>query len=178
MVFGVPGRIALLLAIVALCYFGFVAASDQSPRERERVIHPGGYSMIRPRDWASNVSISRSGTRLDGMEFSPVQWKGLPPKIWVRRLSSAPSSAVTQPDHGYVAVTFQGQAAWQSQTAGKHYMTRTIYFQRRGQWFEAAVTTAGVEAVNLESWWAFVETFEPGNSKMPATRANTTSSSM
>ena len=155
-------RIALIVALVGLASWGLHQLFDTGPSERNRIVHPhAGYSIIKPEGWREKYLLRPEGDEVrDGIFMDPLNWVGRAPTMWIKRLSNPPDLEKLR-DTGYVEQNFQGRPAWISQQKPKKDLVRTVVFERNGDWFSAGVSLPGLEGLNVEKWWGYVESARP-----------------
>src|SRR4051794_30813348 len=91
------------IAIAAYAYLG-----NPGPRERDRIVHPAGYSIVKPNGWIAKFVIQPdNGNTRDAIMLGPENWKGLAPSMWVKRLSVTPDSQSLLDAH-FVEGSFMG----------------------------------------------------------------------
>src|SRR3954454_6331381 len=83
-------RILIVAVVVGGVGWLLVSSTFSKPDERNRVVHPTGYSIVHPKDWSPHIAIQPQGNALDGITLNPDDWKGLAPSMWVHRLNSPP----------------------------------------------------------------------------------------
>src|SRR4051812_30530842 len=83
-------RILIVAVVVGGVAWLLVSSTFSKPDERNRVAHPAGFSVVRPKDWSPHVAVKQPGKSLDEMTLAPNDWKGLAPSMWVRRLDQPP----------------------------------------------------------------------------------------
>ena len=164
-------RLLGIAAAVMVVVLGVRYLVGSGPEEKYRVNHPGGYSMIRPRDWQANIIVQKTseGYR-DAIMLAPNAWKGLEPQMWLKRYDSPPDFNKL-PSIGFMQRDFQGQPAWMSQQKPKQHLIRTVIFQRGDEWFNAGVALPGLEGASVEDWWLYIESMRinsPSASKIPS----------
>jgi len=164
-------RLLGIATAVMVVILGVRFLVGSGPEEKYRVNHPGGYSMIRPRDWQASIIIERTseGYR-DAIMLAPDAWKGQEPQIWLKRYDSPPDFEKL-PSIGFLQREFQGQPAWMNQQKPKQHLIRTVIFQRGEEWFNAGVALPGLEGASVEDWWRYIESVKvsgPSVSKIPS----------
>ena len=152
--------VIIVVAVVAAHWY----VSD-TPRERNRVRHRAGYSVIHPEGWSPDMRHG-SGDGAPGIPptrdliyLSPDHYLGPEPSLYVKRLVGAVDPTVLKKE-GWTDGTFQGQPAllyWQQL---KHSFVRAAFFERNGQWFEVEQTLPDAAKLDNDEWWAFLETFK------------------
>jgi hypothetical protein len=141
------------------------------PREADRVQHPAGYSIVKPRGWLARMQVKPNDTARDAITLIPEKWISLEPTIWAKRLLSPPDFEKLH-DTGYVEGEFQGHKAWLSQQKPKRRIERLAIFQAGSDWYQVGVSLPGLEGARVDDWWEYAKTFRPGSSK-PASGPST-----
>jgi hypothetical protein len=148
---------AVLLGCVALWWM----VVDDRPRERDRVTHPSGYSVIKPRGWIhSNVIRPTSPDLKDQITLAPDQWIGLAPSMWVRRLTTLPDPEKLTAD-GFAEGTYHDAPAWVLQSKPKQYLFKRVIVKGGSDWYELGCSLPGLEGTRIDSWWQYLDSFRP-----------------
>jgi hypothetical protein len=155
-----------LLAIAAIGVWIYWSTSN-APVESNRVTHPAGYSIVKPREWVAKMQVKPSETCRDAITLEPEKWISLEPSIWVKRLISPPGVQKLQ-DSGFVEGEFQGHKAWLSQQKPRRRIVRVARFPVGSDWYEVGVNLPGLEGARIDDWWQFALTFHPAPSAQPA----------
>jgi hypothetical protein len=153
----VAGLVLALAVVTAGAWYFFRSGG---PQERDRVVHPAGYSVVKPRGWIAKIAVrpDAAGVR-DSITLEPERWIGLSPSIWVRRLATSPDVQTLQSE-GYIRADFPGGHAMQHDTRRRRYLVRRAVFESGSEWFEVGCSLPDLEATRIGQWWTYVETFK------------------
>jgi hypothetical protein len=160
-------RVLVPLLVVAAIGVWIYLSTSNVPQESNRVTHPAGYSIVKPRDWVAKMQVKLSETCRDAITLEPEKWISLEPSIWVHRLISPPDARKLQ-DSGFVEGEFQGHKAWLSQQKPRRRIVRVARFAVGSDWYEVGVNLPGLEGARIDDWWQFALTFHPAPSTQAA----------
>ena len=138
----------------------------QSPREHDRVVHPSGFSIIRPRGWRTRVYVRQNPLPPDDfINLTPGSMARITPCYSVHRLPKAPDTEPMQKTGGYAPVKFQGRdALGREAVSGKYWIVDRI-FERNGRWYAISLLLPDEEGSEMRvpaMWWPYLESFKPG----------------
>ena len=159
---GWPVRVlAILVAVALVGWIVWRATGSGGPREADRVVHPGGYSLIKPSEWIAKVAVkpNAQNTR-DSIELEPDKWIGLAPSMWVKRFSQPPDLEKLRAE-GFGDGTFHDAPALIYHRKPSKYLTRRIVVRFGDDWYELGLTLPGLEATRLDGWWRYIDSFRP-----------------
>ena len=153
-------RVALLIivlgvAIGAVVYF----TRPQRPREANRIVHPAGFSIIKPEGWSPRIGKSDGKKARDSIRLDPDRWIGLAPGIWATKHHDGYDEASLKAA-GYSPAMFANVPAWASERKLRREVVRKVFVQLGGDWFEIGVNVPGVEIAHLEKWWQYAESLK------------------
>src|SRR5205814_2387036 len=170
-------------ALVVLLFLGLLAGwilwprGLPPPQEKDRTIHPAGYSIIVPPEFEAILGVGAG----DNVTKDQIQIRPIKPRMWepgmrIARLRQAPLADVLKRG-GYKDSTFLGEPALESDGPLKHYWVHSIIFQRNGEWFQIDLSLPDFFKYSTSSWRPYVESFRypDSNWTKPATRPTTTS---
>jgi hypothetical protein len=137
---------------------------QQPPAEANRVVHPAGFSIVKPGrthaivETASSVSDDSINILPDvgGSRYSPV--------LNVRRLRDPPDLSRLERD-GFQAGTFQGQQVIVYSGPSGTYDAYRVMTNRGGEWYEVALLIPNGDSapasIPSPEWQRYLETFTP-----------------
>jgi hypothetical protein len=137
---------------------------QQPPAEANRVVHPAGFSIVKPGrtraivETASSVGDDSVNILPDGGQsrYTPV--------LNVRRLREPPDLSWLERE-GFQAGTFQGQQALVYRGPSGKYDAYRVMTNRNGEWYEVALLIPGgdsaLASIPSPEWQRFLETFTP-----------------
>jgi hypothetical protein len=146
---------------------------QQPPAEANRVVHPGGFSIVKPGrtraivEHASSVGDDQITILPDGgrSRYAPV--------LSVRRLREPPDRSRLQRD-GFQSGTFQGQDAFVSRGPSGEYDSYRVTTDRGGVWYEVALSIprgdSAAGSIPSPDWQRYLETFAPAAATTATTR--------
>ena len=143
-------EVAVVLAVVAGVSLVLLQSLSPAPRvsrppdESDRVVHPQGYSIIRPVDTEVHVSTEPSGDSLDLLRVTPGGPGRYNTSVTVARLAEAPDTRQLQEREGFRLASFQGQEAWVRVGDSGKYVEWVAVFHRGGQWFRLRLSEPAV----------------------------------
>ncbi len=146
---------------------------DEPPAEANRVLHPAGFSIIRPgRTRATIEPASPAGD--DQITIRPDAGRSrYTPVLSVRRLRDLPERSRLEHD-GFQPGTFQGQDALVYKGSSGKYDAYRVLTNRGGSWYEIALLIPGGESTagSLPSpeWQRYLNTFAPAPPASATTR--------
>ena len=156
-------------ALLIAAFAGWIYSSmSNAPRESDRVTHPAGYSIIKPRGWVARVQVKPNETVRDSIVLVPEKWLSLEPSIWVKRYLWPPAVQKLL-DSGYVEGDFQGRHAWLSRQKPKRAIDQSVIFQEGDGWYQVGVHLPGLEGARIDEWWQFPLTFHAAPASQSAT---------
>jgi hypothetical protein len=167
-----PFRVLLIVLAVGGIVGWIYWNSADGPREADRVRHPVGYSIVKPRGWIEKIQTKPSESARDALNLEPDKWLGLAPTMYVKRLLWPPDQKKLL-ETGYVTGDFQGRQALLSQQKKPKRIIRTAILQVGGDWYELGVNLPGLEGARVDDCWAYPLTFQPAPPSSSATQATT-----
>jgi hypothetical protein len=137
----------------------------QSPREQDRIVHPLGFSIIKPQGWRERIYVRHDPVPYeDAIRLNPNSKARLTPFYTVRRLVTSPDFEKLKTELGYRPVKFQGRDALGHEgVSGKFWSVGRI-FERQGNWYWITLLLPDEEGKELKvhpDWWAYLESFSP-----------------
>jgi hypothetical protein len=161
-------RLLVPMLVIAIIAGWIYWSTSNAPRESDRVTHPAGYSIVKPRGWVAKMQVKPSESCRDAIVLEPEKWISLEPSIWVKRLISPPDMQKLL-DSGFVEGEFQGHKAWLNQQKPRRRIVRVARFVVGSDWYEVGVNLPGLEGARIEDWWQFPLTLHPASSAQAAT---------
>jgi hypothetical protein len=129
------------------------------PREGDRVVHPVGFSIVRPGNMKADVREGALVFRVDGGRAR------LAPGMMVRRLDGKEDGMGFR-EYRLVEGAFQGRSALVSSGESGKYDAWMVRFERDGVWYEVSLHLPGPGRKAGEmppvNWRIYLETFRVG----------------
>lgn len=149
---------ALLAAGAAYLYFG---GKLPRPDERNRVVSPAGYSIIKPPEYEAKISFPSNDRKYkDSIEIRTAQAKALrEPRIFVGRFREKPDLELIRGRDEEVGSEFQGKPAYifTGETKREFYWRAVI--PRGDDWYELVLWQPLRVDVTRGEWWPYVQSF-------------------
>lgn len=144
-------------------------AVGEPPAEADRVVHPTGFSIVKPGRTRAIVQTA-SSIGDDAINILPDGGRSrYTPMLNVRRLCEPPDLSRLDRD-GYQAATFQGQPAFVYRGPSGKYDAYRVMTNRGGEWYEVALLIPGGESapasIPSPEWQRYLETFTPATTPM------------
>lgn len=137
---------------------------EQPPAEANRVVHPTGFSIVKPGRTRALVT-SDSSVSIDQITILPDG--GLSrytPGLYASRLREAPDLSRLARE-GFQAGSFQGSAALVYRGPSGKYDAYRVVMNRGGEWYEVALLIPGGDSapasIPSPEWQRYLETFSP-----------------
>jgi hypothetical protein len=136
----------------------------QPPAETNRVVHPAGFSIVKPGRTRAIVATA-SSVGNDQISILPDGGRSrYTPGLYVRRLREAPDLPQLERE-GFQAGTFQGQQALIYRGPSGTYDAYRVMANRGGEWYEVALLIPGGESppasIPSPEWQRYLETLAP-----------------
>ncbi len=145
----------------------------QPPAEANRVLHPAGFSIVKPgRTRATVWTASSVGD--DQITILPDGGRSrYTPGLYVSRLREPPDLARLKRD-GFQAGSFQGQPAFVYNGRSGEYHAYRVMTNRGGEWYEVALSIPRGESspalIPSPEWQRYLQTFKPATATTITTR--------
>lgn len=154
------GLVVAIVVVIGVIMYALVRPTVGWPDESRRVSHPAGFSIVQPEGWERHLTFSSGGYGTDLIRFLPAKAVGSPGFFTVTRIAT-PVTEADRTAKGYKPITFAGQPAWERWTAQSltHEQTRSMIFERSGQWFDISLRRPDIEPLDVGVWRAYAETF-------------------
>jgi hypothetical protein len=136
----------------------------QPPAEANRVVHPTGFSIVKPGRTRAIVT-SASSVSIDQITILPEGGRSrYTPGLYASRLREAPDLSRLERE-GFQAGSFQGQAALVYRGPSGKYDAYRVMMNRGGEWYEVALLIPGGDSapasIPSPEWQRYLETFMP-----------------
>jgi hypothetical protein len=157
-----PGiRAVILLAFVGgIVLWIFWPRGLPPPDERNRTMHPAGYSIIMPPEWEPRIDTkSMDAVGKDRLHLRPIRSGYWQPEITVVRLRNPVDEKALKEQQQFKDGDFQGAHALIFDRAMKKYWVYKAVFPRGGEWFEVSVSLSDWEDVPRSSWYPYLSSF-------------------
>jgi hypothetical protein len=164
-------EITVVVVVVALLLYAMIDIGLfygpwpwQSPREQDRVVHPSGFSIIKPRGWKERIGVRHDPVLpYDYISLYPDSKARITPFYSVQRLVTAPDAERMKKDGAYALVKFQGiDALGREAVSGKYWRVERI-FEQNGNWYAISLMLPAGEGDEIkvhQSWWEYLESFK------------------
>lgn len=182
----IHGGIVCVIAAAGAVVLSIIAPTSpypdvrQPPAEVNRVVHPLGFSIVKPGRTRAIVARA-SSVGDDQIAILPDGGRSrYHPALSVRRLRKPPDHSRLERE-GFQSGAFQEHNAFiYNGPSGKYHAYRVVT-NRAGEWYEIALLVPGVyspeESVPSPQWQRYLETFAPApTTRHPAARHNPTQS--
>jgi hypothetical protein len=167
------GKGAAAVAVIVVTLF-ICAAIDmglfygpwpwQSPREQDRVVHPSGFSIIKPQGWKERISVRHDPVpECDSINLQPNSKARITPFYSVRQLATAPNIERMKNDGGYTIVKFQGRDALGHEAVSGKYWIVERFLERKSRWYSITLLLPDEEGSEITVpvlWWSYLESFK------------------
>lgn len=171
----VVGKIFVIVIFIGgIALWLFYPRRLPPPQEANRIMHPDGYSFIRPPGWVTNYitaeatinSLNRGWLRAE-----PPNRGHDPTALVVNVLSKPP----IPPPPGFHPGTFQGHPAEFFSDKFQGSWAFRIQFQDHGWWFEIDLSSPYKIDQSNSEWWPYINSFrfEPEKASKHATTKTT-----
>lgn len=166
------GLVAAAVVVVGVLLYYTLQPAAGWPSEDRRVVHPAGFSIVRPTNWEQHLAFHRDGRGEDSLRLLPKQVVGGTEFLKAMKLP-APATEAELRSKKYDSTTFAGSPAWDritEQTFTKEH-TRSLVFERDGVWFDVTVRRPKTEPLRTGIWAAYADSFriEPVRTVTPTT---------
>ena len=155
------GLLAAAVVVVGFIAYAALRPPVGWPDEGQRKVHPGGFSIVKPEGWEEHPTFISAGQPYDGFRFLPAKAVGSPGYFNLTHLT-APVTEADRTAKGYKPTTFASQPAWEklSESSFTKEHSRSMIFERDGQWFDISLRRPDTEPLDLGVWRAYAETFK------------------
>ncbi|MDB5328565.1 MAG: hypothetical protein JWM57_4134 [Phycisphaerales bacterium] len=155
------GVLAAAIVVTGFVMYVIVQPTVGWPDESRRQVHPAGFSIVKPDGWEQHATFTSAGQPADGFKFLPAKAVGSPGYFNLTRLT-VPVTEADRNAKGYTPTTFADQPAWEK--LAEHTFTkehsRSLIFERDGQWFEISIRRPDSEPFIAGVWRAYAESFK------------------
>jgi hypothetical protein len=154
-------RALILLAFCGgIAWWIFWPRGLPPPNEKDRTMHPAGYSIIVPAEWEARVDeTTADAIAKDRLHLRPIREGYNQPEILVTRLRRPPDAAQLKLQEQFHDGEFQSTPALIHDRPVKKYWVYKAVFPRGGEWFEVSVALADYENVPRSGWYPYLTSF-------------------
>ena len=162
------GGIVCVIVIAQLIFLSTIISPypdvRQPPAEADRVVHPTGFSIVKPGRTRAIVT-SASPVSIDQITILPDGGRSrYTPGLYASRLREAPDLSRLEREW-FQAGSFQEQAALVYRGPSGKYDAYRVMMDRGGDWYEVALLIPGGDSspasIPSTEWRQYLETFKP-----------------
>jgi hypothetical protein len=158
-----------VICVIAVAQFIFLSRIispypdvQRAPAEANRVIHPAGFSIVKPGSTRAIVEVASSDGE-DSITILPDGGRSrYTPILSVRRLGQPPDLSQLERD-GFKGGAFQGQQAIVNKGPSGKYDLCRIVVNRGGEWYEVTLLIPGGDSdpasIPSPEWQRYMDTF-------------------
>jgi hypothetical protein len=172
-----PSPLVLRLSVIAcaigaLVLYIWAFSGLGKPREKLRVYHPTGYSIIAPPGW---ISIPRKPALerylADSLTLEPERSIGKVPRLFVGSFSGTPDVTELLRTKQLFEGSFMGEPAYVREGLNRGMWMWRAIFERSGRWYELVLWLPHPAEVERTEYFAFLQSFKPAKAPESAATA-------
>lgn len=154
------GVVAVAAIIVSFVLYAVLRPPIGRPAESRRLSHPAGFSIVVPEGWERHLIERTNGRGADSIAMLPEKAVGAPGFLKAIKLPTTPTEADLSKGN-YSQGLVAGKPVWMRETEQKDTKehTRSVIFERDGNWFEILIRRPISESLDSGAWQAYIETF-------------------